>query len=51
MDFDLLKTHEEEINVFPVAYAFGKEQLVEALKKIGAKDISECCTVLGYGDI
>lgn len=47
---DLKKRHEQEVEEFPIAYAFNDEQLKEALKKLGAtKD--ECVTVFGHGDI
>lgn len=47
---DLKRRHEQELSEFPVAYAFNKEQLEEALSKLGAvKD--EVCSVLGIGDI
>lgn len=48
---DLKKQHEKEVADFPVAYAFNDEQLIEALKKLGAKSVSECVTVLGHGDV
>jgi hypothetical protein len=48
---DLKKRHEQELNDFPIAYAFNDEQLKEALKKLGVKSTKECVTVLGHGDI
>lgn len=48
---DLKKKHEEELNAFPIAYAFSDEQLKEALKKLGAESTKECVTVFGHGDI
>lgn len=45
------KKHEEEVAAFPIAYAFNKEQLKEALEKLGVTDISECTTIFGHGDI
>ena len=47
---DLKKKHEQELNDFPIAYAFNDEQLKEALKKLGATK-EECVTVFGHGDI
>ena len=47
---DLKKKHEQELNDFPIAYAFNDEQLQEALKKLGATR-EECVTVFGHGDI
>ena len=49
--WDLRTKHEQEIKDFPIAWAFNEKQLKEALEKIGAKDISECCTVIQCGDI
>jgi len=48
--YDLLEKQREEISNFPIAYAFNKEQLEEALKKLEAEK-SECVTVMGAGDI
>lgn len=47
---DLKKRHEQELNDFPIAYAFNDTQLQEALDKLGAER-SEVCTVLQIGDI
>lgn len=41
----------KEFEELPIAYAFNNKQLKEALEKLGANDISECCTVFGHGDI
>lgn len=49
--WDLKKKHEQEIQDFPIAFAFSDKQLEEALEKLGADDISECRTVLHQGDI
>lgn len=47
---DLLEKHRQEINEFPIAYAFSEQQLKEALEKLGAtKD--ECVTIFNHGDI
>ena len=48
---DLLDKHREELNNFPIAYAFSDEQLKEALEKLGAKSVDECVTIFGHGDI
>ena len=48
---DLKKRHEEELNNFPIAYAFNDEQLKQALEKLGVKSKDECVTVFGHGDI
>ena len=47
---ELIEKHREELNAFPVAYAFNKKQLEEALVKLGAKK-EECVTVFEHGDI
>lgn len=48
---DLLEKHRKEINEFPIAYAFNKQQLEEALEKLGVKSTDECVTIMGSGDI
>lgn len=48
---DLQEKHRQEINNFPIAYAFDEKQLKEALEKLGAKSKDECVTVFGHGDI
>lgn len=47
---DLQDKHREELNNFPIAYAFDEKQLKEALKKLGATK-EECVTIFGHGDI
>lgn len=47
---ELQKRHREEIDIFPIAFAFSEEQLVEALKKLGATK-EECVTLANCGDI
>lgn len=47
---DLQEKHRQELTDFPIAYAFDKKQLEEALEKLGAKK-DECVTVAGHGDI
>lgn len=48
---DLIDKQREELNNFPIAYAFNNEQLKEALEKLGAKSVKECVTIMGHGDI
>lgn len=48
---ELKKTHEKELNDFPIAYAFNDQQLKEALAKLGVESTKECVTVFGHGDI
>lgn len=48
---DLQDKHREELNNFPIAYAFNEQQLQEALIKLEVEDIKECVTVMGHGDI
>lgn len=47
---ELKDRQREEFNNFPIAYAFNEQQLVGALKKLGAKK-EECVSVFGHGDI
>ena len=47
---DLIEKHREEINNFPIAYAFDEKQLEAALEKLGASR-DECVTIFGHGDI
>lgn len=47
---DLQKKHQQEMEDFPIAYAFNEEQMTEALEKLGAEK-SECVSVFGHGDI
>ena len=47
---ELLEKQREEFENFPIAYAFGEEQLQEALTKLGAEK-SECVSIMGHGDI
>ena len=46
----LQKKHQEEINNFPIAYAFSADQFEEALEQLGATK-EECVTVFGHGDV
>lgn len=48
---DLQDRQRQEINSFPIAYAFSDQQLEEALEKLGATSTYECVTVMGHGDI
>jgi hypothetical protein len=48
--YDLQEAHRKEISEFPIAYAFNKQQLEEALAKLGAPK-EECVTIFGHGDI
>lgn len=48
---NLTAAHRNELNAFPVTYAFGDKQLQEALKTLGVDSIEECTTVFGHGDI
>lgn len=47
---DLQKKHQDELSNFPIAYAFNKQQMEEALEKLGATK-EECVTIFGHGDI
>lgn len=46
----LQKRHQQELEDFPIAYAFNEQQLEEALEKLGATK-EECVTVFNHGDI
>lgn len=48
---DLQEKHRQEINNFPIAYAFSEQQLKEALEKLGVGSVKECVTIFGHGDI
>lgn len=48
---ELFDKQQQELSDFPIAYAFNKQQLEEALVKLGAKDVSECVTYLDMGDV
>lgn len=51
---DLEIAHQKDINEFPITYMFGHktdEEIKEELAKIGATDLSECCSVFGCGDV
>ena len=50
---EMKKKHQEEVNAFPMVFAFGKEQFAEAMKKLGlkTKDTDKVCTIYGAGDI
>ena len=48
---DLFDKQREELNNFPIAYAFNEKQLEEALVKLGATSSKECVTVFNHGDI
>lgn len=42
---------QQEVNNFPIAYAFNDQQLQEALVKLVAESTKECVSVFGHGDI
>lgn len=47
---EMKERHQKEVNDFPMAFAFNREQGEEALKKLNAK-ADECISILGMGDI
>lgn len=47
---EMKRRHQNEINEFPIAFAFDNEQLREALEKLNAT-LEECVTIHGIGDI
>ena len=48
---ELIEKQREELNAFPIAYAFNEEQLKEALAKLGVTSPKECVSIMGHGDI
>ena len=46
----LVERHREELEAFPIIYAFDEKRLEEGLKKLGAKK-EECVSYLGIGDV
>lgn len=48
---DIQKRQQKELEDFPIAYAFNKEQLDEALRKLGVNSVTECVSVMGHGDV
>lgn len=48
---EMRERHQRDVNNFPIAFAFSVDQLKEALEKINAKSIEECCTIHNCGDI
>lgn len=48
---EMKERHQRDVNNFPIAFAFSTSQLKEALEKIGAKSLDECCTIHNCGDI
>lgn len=48
--FEMAKRHQQELEAFPMAFAFSNQQLDEALKKLGATE-EECCSYYNIGDI
>lgn len=45
--------HQQEINAFPMVFAFGKAQFEKAMEKLGLKptDTDKVCSLYGAGDI
>lgn len=48
---DLIEKHRQEIEAFPIAYAFNEQQLKEALEKLEVESVKECVTIFNHGDI
>lgn len=44
---EMNRRHQEEVSAFPMVFAFGDEQLKEAMKKLGLKpsDTDKVCTI------
>lgn len=49
----MIAKHQEEVNNFPMAFAFGKEQFAQAMRKLGLdlSDTDKVCSFYGVGDI
>ena len=47
---NIRKKHDQELDDFPIKYAFSDEQLKDVLKELDA-DIDECTSVAGIGDV
>jgi hypothetical protein len=48
---DLKKRHSDEMNAFPMAFAFNNKQFEEAKEKLGVTDTSELLSIPGGGMI
>lgn len=50
---EMKKRHQAEISSFPMAFAFDRNQLVEAMKKLGLNpdETDKVCSLYGAGDI
>lgn len=50
---EMKQRHQEEVNAFPMVFAFGDAQFKKAMKKLGLKtsDRDKVCTIYGAGDI
>lgn len=50
---EMQQRHQEEINAFPMVFAFGQKQFDEAMKKLGLKpdETDKVCSIYGAGDI
>lgn len=50
---EMKNRHQEEVNSFPMVFAFGKQQFGEAMKKLGLKptETDKVCSLYGAGDI
>ena len=50
---ELKDRQQEEVNNFPIVFAFGKEQFEEAMKKLGLdpSETDKVCSIYGIGDI
>lgn len=49
----MIAKHQEEINSFPMVFAFGKDQFEQAMHKLGLdpSDTDKVCSFYGVGDI
>ena len=48
---ELKKKHQEEVDNFPMFFAFNNEQLNDGMKEFGVTDTKEICSIYGGGYI
>lgn len=51
---EMLEAHQKELYSFPIVWAFGQKQFVQAMQKLGLdpeKDVDKVTSVFGGGDI
>lgn len=51
---EMQKAHQDDVDAFPMVFMFGQktdEEIKTELAKIGARNLSECISVMGCGDV